>query len=119
MSNPNCDNVSKQPTRPGCWRAVCRCFEKRLDDSDIGAAFDKANPGKINMASSGNGSASHVSGELFKMMTGINMVHVPYRGAAPALTDLVGGQVQVMFDLTTNSNEYIRRANCAHWRSPQ
>ena len=58
-------------------------------------AYAKANPGKINMASAGNGAASHVAGELFKMMTGVNMVHVPYRGAAPALTDLLGGQVQV------------------------
>ena len=61
-------------------------------------AYAKANPGKINMASAGNGTAHHVSGELFKMMTGVDMVHVPYRGAAPALTDLLGGQVQVMFD---------------------
>src|SRR5712691_9200142 len=58
-------------------------------------AYAKANPGKINMASSGNGSTIHVSGELFKMMAGVNMVHVPYRGGAPALTDLLGGQVQV------------------------
>src|SRR5262249_54042960 len=61
-------------------------------------AYAKANPGKISMASGGNGAASHVSGELFKMMTGVNMVHVPYRGTAPALTDLLGGQVQVLFD---------------------
>ena len=61
-------------------------------------AYAKANPGKINMASAGNGTSLHVSGELFKMMTGINMLHVPYRGAGPALTDLLGGQVQVMFD---------------------
>ena len=58
-------------------------------------AYAKANPGKINMASAGNGTPHHVSGELFKMMAGVNMVHVPYRGAAPALTDLLGGQVQV------------------------
>src|SRR5215475_453921 len=61
-------------------------------------AYAKANPGKLNMASSGNGSTIHMSGELFKMMAGINMVHVPYRGGAPALTDLMSGQVQVMFD---------------------
>ena len=61
-------------------------------------AYAKANPGKLNMASGGNGSPPHVSGELFKMMTGVNMVHVPYRGAAPAITDLLAGQVQVMFD---------------------
>jgi tripartite-type tricarboxylate transporter receptor subunit TctC len=70
--------------------------------------YAKANPGKINMASSGNGSVQHVSGELFTMMTGVNMVHVPYRGAAPALTDLIGGQVQIMFDALTSSIEYIR-----------
>jgi tripartite-type tricarboxylate transporter receptor subunit TctC len=71
-------------------------------------AYAKANPGKINMASVGNGSSPHVFGELFKAMTGIDMVHVPYRGGAPALTDLLGGQVQVMFDNVTNSIEYIR-----------
>jgi tripartite-type tricarboxylate transporter receptor subunit TctC len=71
-------------------------------------AYAKANPGKINMASAGNGSTIHVSGELFKMMTGVNMVHVPYRGAAPALTDLMGGRVQVMFDNIPTSIEYIR-----------
>jgi tripartite-type tricarboxylate transporter receptor subunit TctC len=60
------------------------------------------------MASSGNGSTIHVSGELFKMMTGVNMVHVPYRGGAPALTDLIGGQVQVMFDNVPTSIEFIR-----------
>jgi tripartite-type tricarboxylate transporter receptor subunit TctC len=60
-------------------------------------AYAKANPGKINMASAGNGTGPHVAGELFKMMTGADMVHVPYRGTAPALTDLLGGQVHVMF----------------------
>jgi tripartite-type tricarboxylate transporter receptor subunit TctC len=70
--------------------------------------YAKANPGKINMASSGNGAAAHMSGELFKMMTGVNMVHVPYRGTAPALTDLLGGQVQVMFGSMPASIEYIR-----------
>src|SRR5216683_2404716 len=58
-------------------------------------SYAKANPGKINMASAGNGSAPHMAGELFKMMTGVNMVHVPYRGQGPALSDLLGGQVQV------------------------
>ena len=58
-------------------------------------AYAKANPGKINMASAGNGTASHLAGELFKMMAGVDMVHVPYRGGGPALTDLLGGQVQV------------------------
>jgi len=71
-------------------------------------AYAKANPGKLNMASSGNGSTIHMSGELFKMMTGINMVHVPYRGGAPALTDLMGGQVQVMFDNLPTSAEHIK-----------
>ena len=74
-------------------------------------AYAKANPGKINMASAGNGSAPHVSGELFKMMTGINMPHVPYRGAGPALTDLLGGQVQAMFPSMSSSIEYIRAGN--------
>ena len=71
-------------------------------------AYAKANPGKLNRASSGAGSTIHVSGELFKMMTGINMVHVPYRGGAPALTDLISGQVQVMFDNVPTSIEFIR-----------
>jgi tripartite-type tricarboxylate transporter receptor subunit TctC len=71
-------------------------------------AYAKANPGKINMASAGSGSSQHVAGELFKMMTGVDMVHVPYRGAAPALTDLIGGQVQVMFDNMASSVEHVR-----------
>jgi tripartite-type tricarboxylate transporter receptor subunit TctC len=71
-------------------------------------AYAKANPGKINMASSGIGTTPHVAGELFKMMTGVNIVHVPYRGGAPALTDLLGGQVQVMFGSTPTTIEYIR-----------
>ena len=71
-------------------------------------AYAKANPGKLNMASAGNGTSAHVSGELFKMMTGVNLVHVPYRGSPPALTDLLGGQVQVYFVPTPPSIEYIR-----------
>jgi len=71
-------------------------------------AYAKANPGKLNMASGGNGTAQHLAGELFKTMAGINLVHVPYRGAGPAVTDLIGGQVQVMFGTTTASIEYIR-----------
>jgi tripartite-type tricarboxylate transporter receptor subunit TctC len=71
-------------------------------------AYAKANPGKINMASAGSGTPQHASGELFKMMTGVEMLHVPYRGAAPALTDLLGGRVQVMFDNMTSSIEFIR-----------
>jgi tripartite-type tricarboxylate transporter receptor subunit TctC len=71
-------------------------------------AYGKTNPGKLNMASSGNGSTIHMSGELFKMMTGINMVHVPYRGGAPALTDLIAGQVHVMFDNLPTSAEHVK-----------
>jgi tripartite-type tricarboxylate transporter receptor subunit TctC len=71
-------------------------------------AYAQANPGKINMASTGNGTVPHVSGELFNMMAGVNMVHVQYRGAPPALTDLLGGQVQVYFASTTVSIEHIR-----------
>jgi tripartite-type tricarboxylate transporter receptor subunit TctC len=70
--------------------------------------YAKANPGKVNMASAGNGSAPHMAGELFKMMAGIDMVHVPYRGQGPALTDLLGGQVQVLFATTPGTTEYIR-----------
>jgi tripartite-type tricarboxylate transporter receptor subunit TctC len=71
-------------------------------------AFVKANPGKVNMASAGNGTTGHVFGELFKFMTGVNMVHVPYRGGAPAITDLLGGQVQVYFGPIPESIEHIR-----------
>jgi tripartite-type tricarboxylate transporter receptor subunit TctC len=71
-------------------------------------AYAKANPGKISMASAGNGTPSHVSGELFKMMAGVNMVHVPYRGGGPALPDLLAGQVQVMFPSMSSSIEYVR-----------
>jgi tripartite-type tricarboxylate transporter receptor subunit TctC len=69
--------------------------------------YAKANPGKVNMASSGIGTSVHLSGALFMMMTGVDMVHVPYRGAAPALVDLLGGQVQVMFDNLPSSIAYI------------
>jgi tripartite-type tricarboxylate transporter receptor subunit TctC len=71
-------------------------------------AYAKANPGKISMASAGIGTTIHMAGELFMMMTGTNMVHVPYRGSAPAITDLIGGQVQIMFDGTISSIEHIR-----------
>jgi len=71
-------------------------------------AYAKANPGKVNMASSGIGSVQHVAGELFKFMTGVDMVHVPYRGSSPALTDLLAGQVQVMFDVTPTSTAHIK-----------
>lgn len=71
-------------------------------------AYAKANPGKINMASAGTGTAIHLSGELFMAMTGVKLVHVPYRGGAPALTDLIGGQVQVMFDNLPSSIAHIK-----------
>jgi len=71
-------------------------------------AYAKANPGKISMASGGSGSSSHVGGELFKMLAGIDMIHVPYRGGAPALADLIGGQVQVMFSPLPESLGAIR-----------
>jgi tripartite-type tricarboxylate transporter receptor subunit TctC len=71
-------------------------------------AYAKANPGKISMASAGIGAPSHVSGELFKMMAGVNVVHVPYRGAGPALVDLLAGQVQVGFPSMPSSVEYVR-----------
>src|SRR5262249_60228761 len=71
-------------------------------------AYAKANPGKLNMASGGIGNSTHLAGELFKMMAGIEMFHVPYRGSAPALTDLITGRVQVMFDLMASSMAYIR-----------
>jgi tripartite-type tricarboxylate transporter receptor subunit TctC len=71
-------------------------------------AYAKANPGKINMASGGNGSPQHVAGELFAMLTGVKMVHVPYKGAGPALTDLMEGQVQVMFDVLAASLAFIK-----------
>ena len=71
-------------------------------------AYAKANAGKLSMASGGVGSVGHMSGELFKMMTGVNMVHVPYRGGAPMFTDLLAGQVQVLFGPMPGSIEYIR-----------
>jgi tripartite-type tricarboxylate transporter receptor subunit TctC len=71
-------------------------------------AFAEANAGRISMASGGTGSTSHLAGELFKLMAGVNMVHVPYRGGAQPLIDLIGGQVQIMFDVMPSSIEYIR-----------
>ena len=71
-------------------------------------AYAKANPGKINMASGGIGSTPHLAGELFKMMAGIDLVHVPYHGDAPALIDMAGGRVQVMFDLISASIGFIK-----------
>ena len=77
--------------RPGPPPAPTASFAAKSIPEFI--AYAKANPGKLNMASSGTGSTIHMAGELFKMMTGVNMVHVPYRGSAPALTDLLSGQV--------------------------
>jgi tripartite-type tricarboxylate transporter receptor subunit TctC len=71
-------------------------------------SYARANPEKLNMASAGNGSSPHMAGELFKTMAGVNLVHVPYRGQGPALTDLLGGQVQVLFATTPGTTEYIR-----------
>ena len=71
-------------------------------------AYAKANPGKINMASSGNGTSVHLSGEMFKAMTGVEMQHVPYRGSAPAMTDLIAGQVQVIFDNMPSVLQHIK-----------
>jgi len=71
-------------------------------------AYAKANPGKLNMASAGNGTVQHVAGELFKVMAGVAMQHVPYRGQAPALVDLLGGQAQVMFDTVPASMQYLK-----------
>jgi tripartite-type tricarboxylate transporter receptor subunit TctC len=71
-------------------------------------AYAKANPGRVSMASAGNGTGPHMAGELFKMMAGVNIVHVPYRGSGPALIDLLAGQVQVMFDALPPSMEHIR-----------
>ncbi len=70
--------------------------------------YAKANPGKINMASAGNGTTTQMAGELFKMMAGVNLTHVPYRGSPQAITDLLGGQVQVMFDVMASSIEHIK-----------
>ncbi len=71
-------------------------------------SYARANPDKINMASAGNGSAPHLAGELFKLMAGVNLVHVPYRGQGPALSDLLGGQVQVLFAATPGTTDYIK-----------
>jgi tripartite-type tricarboxylate transporter receptor subunit TctC len=71
-------------------------------------AYANANPGKLSMGSSGTGSGAHLAGELFKMMAGVDMVHVPYRGGGPGLTDLLGGQLQLMFVSTVSSIEYIK-----------
>jgi tripartite-type tricarboxylate transporter receptor subunit TctC len=79
-------------------------------------AHAKANPGKISFASFGTGSTSHVAGELFKMMTGTDMVHVPYRGSAPMIADLLAGQVQVGIDVMPTALPHIPRAPLLRWR---
>ena len=79
-------------------------------------AYAKANPGTIHMASNGNGTTAHVAGELFKMMTGVKMVHVPYRGPEPALTDLLAGKVQVRFGIPLSQSSTSGRASCPCWR---
>ncbi len=81
--------------------------------------YCKKNPGKINMASSGAGTSVHLSGILFKSMTGCDMVHVPYKGAGPALTDIMGNQVQVIFDNLPSSAGFIKSARCARSASPR
>jgi tripartite-type tricarboxylate transporter receptor subunit TctC len=83
------------------WSSFAAC------GADTMTVFE-ANPGKLNMGSGGVGTPHYVAGELFKTMTGVSMVHVPYRGAAPATADLLGGQLQIMFSTTTESLEYIR-----------
>jgi len=82
-------------------------------------AYAKANPGKMNFASGGVGTSPHLSGELLKTMTGINLVHVPYRGTPPALADLLAGQVQMMFDNIPGSIGHIKTGKCARWASPR
>ena len=79
-------------------------------------AYAKANPGKISMASSGTGTSPHIAGELFKMMAGVDIVHVPYRGGAPALTDLLAGQVQMMLPSLRRRSSTSDRAPCDHWQ---
>ena len=79
-------------------------------------AYAKANPGKIAMGSGGIGSPAHVVGEYFKLMTGTDLTHVPYRGAAPAVNDLLGGQIQVAFTELATSLGHVRAGTCAPWR---
>ena len=82
-------------------------------------AYAKANPDKLSIASSGVGTSLHLSGELFKAMAGIEFAHVPYRGSAPGLTDVMAGQIQGMFDNVTSSFELVRPASCARSASPR
>src|SRR5262249_7447715 len=90
---------------PSSWWRIHRFRPSRFPSL---SPIAKANPGKVNMASGGIGSTTHILGELFKMMTGVTTLHVPYRGQRPALADLLAGQVQIMFVTTAASIEYIR-----------
>ena len=87
------------------WRSIQRLPVHTVPDF---IAYTNARPSKVSFASPGNGSTIQLCGELFKIMTGVNMVHVPYRGNAPALTDLIAGQVQVMFADTPSSIEHVK-----------
>jgi tripartite-type tricarboxylate transporter receptor subunit TctC len=78
-------------------------------------AYAKSNPGTICMASCGTGTGSHLAGELFKTMVGVAMVHVPYRGSPPALSDLMAGRVEVMFDTILSALPHVRSEGCARW----
>ena len=82
--------------------------KNKITDVKSFTAYVKANPGKLNMASSGNGTSIHLAGELFKTMTGANMQHIPYRGSSPAITDLIGGQADLMFDNLPSSLPFIK-----------
>ena len=93
-------------TRDPCVMLVNPSFPAKTVPEFI--AYARANPGKVNMASSGVGATQHIAGELFMVMSGVRLNHVPYRGAAPALTDLISGQVDVFFDVTTSSIEHIK-----------
>ena len=87
------------------WKSIHRCQFVTIPEF---IAYAKANPGKLNLATPGIGTSPHVAGELFKMTAGVDMVHVPYRGTGPMLTDLIGGQVQVAFDPLPASIAHIR-----------
>jgi tripartite-type tricarboxylate transporter receptor subunit TctC len=79
----------------------------------------KAKPGAFSFASAGNGTSQHLAGEMFKSLAGIDITHVPYKGSAPAITDVMGGQVQMMFDTTVVAAPKSRAAKCEHWASPR
>ena len=98
--------------RTGQWAIVYFISDHDLPEF---IAYAKTNPGKNNMASGGAGSAQHVYGELFKAMAGVNMQHVPYRGGGPALTDLLAGQVPVMFDTLATRSSTSKQGNFSRW----